>query len=109
MVSDTCMYTKSQKGIKVKMETIVSLYGKGSEIISLRLLYVGSCFVLSGNYRCMCYHHQNTLYQIYTSWIHNDNVCQGTKIVSSDDNIHSFSCVAGKKVKNLSLYMSSTF
>jgi hypothetical protein len=34
MVNDTCMYTRSQKGIKVRMETIVGLYGKGNEIIS---------------------------------------------------------------------------
>jgi hypothetical protein len=37
----------------MKMETIVGLYGKGNEIISWRLLYVGLCLVLSDNYCCM--------------------------------------------------------
>jgi hypothetical protein len=34
MVGYTCMYTKSKKGIKTKMETTVGLYGKENEIIS---------------------------------------------------------------------------
>jgi len=34
MVNYIDMYTKSHKGIKTKMETIVGLYGKGNEIIS---------------------------------------------------------------------------
>ncbi len=33
-VSYLGMYTRSQKGIKMRMETIVGLYGKGNEIIS---------------------------------------------------------------------------
>jgi len=33
-VSYIGMYTRSKKGIKVKMETTVNLYGKGNEIIS---------------------------------------------------------------------------
>jgi hypothetical protein len=33
MVSYT-MYIRSLKGIKMKMETIIGLYGKGNEIIS---------------------------------------------------------------------------
>jgi hypothetical protein len=32
------------------METIVGLYGKGNEIISWCLLYVGLCLVLSSNF-----------------------------------------------------------
>jgi hypothetical protein len=40
------------------------------------------------------------------SRISNDNVRQGSKIVSGDDNIHSSSCVAGENVKNLSLYVN---
>jgi hypothetical protein len=39
--------------------------------------------------------------------INNDNVHQGSKIVFGDDNIHSFPCMAGEKVGNLSLYMNS--
>jgi hypothetical protein len=48
------------------------------------------------------------LHQICTSRIGNDNVCQGSKIASSDDNIHSFPYMVGEKVGNLSLYVSST-
>jgi hypothetical protein len=36
------------------------------------------------------------------SQISNDNVRQGSKIVSGDDNIHLSSCVVGEKVRNLS-------
>jgi hypothetical protein len=49
------------------------------------------------------------LHQIYMSRIDNDNVRQGTKTVSNDDNIHSSLCVVGENVRNLSLYMSSIF
>jgi hypothetical protein len=42
------------------------------------------------------------------SRIGNDNIHQGLKIVSSDDNIHSSMCVAGEKVRNFSLCISST-
>jgi len=34
MATYISMYTKSQKDIKIRMETIVGLYGKGNEIIS---------------------------------------------------------------------------
>jgi hypothetical protein len=105
MASYIGMYTRNKKGIKIRIKTIIGLYGKGNEIISWCLLCVGSCLV-SSNYQCMHCHLWNMLHQIYTSRIGNDNVCQGSKIVSSDDNIHSSSCVAGEKVKNLSLYMS---
>jgi hypothetical protein len=40
--------------------------------------------------------------------INNDNVCQGSKIVFGDDNIHSSSCVMAKQMKNLSLYVGFT-
>ncbi len=71
----------------------------------LAFVCVGSRLVLNDNYHCMCYCHQSMLHQIYTSRIGNDNICQGTKIVSSDDNIHSSLCVAGKRWKP-SLYTS---
>ncbi len=93
----------------MRMETTISLYGKGNEIISQCSLCVRSCLVLSSNYRYMQWCRQNTLHQIYINQIGNDNVCQGSKIIFGDDNIHSSSCVVGEKVINLFLYMSSTF
>jgi len=93
MASYTSMYIRSQKGIKTKMETTVGLYDKENEIIFQFLFYVGSCLVLSDKCHCMCYHRQNMLHQIWTSRISNDNVRPSLKIV----NIHSSSCVAGKK------------
>jgi hypothetical protein len=47
------------------------------------------------------------MHQICMSRINNDNVHQGSKIVFGDDNIHSFSCMAGEKVGNLFLYVNS--
>lgn len=105
MASYISMYARSKKGIKKRMETIVSLYDKGNEIISWHLLCVGSCFVLSGNYCYMPYHHQSTLHQICMSWIGNGNIQQSSKINFGNDNVHS-SCMVGEKVKNLFLYVS---
>jgi hypothetical protein len=99
IVNYTSMYTRSQKGIKTRMETTVGLYGKGNEIISWPSLYVGLCFVLSGNYCYMWYHCWSMLHQIYMSQISNDNVHQGTQTISNDDNIHSSLCVVGKRWK----------
>jgi hypothetical protein len=59
MANYTSMYIKSQKGTKMKMKTIVGLYGKENEVIS-RCFYVGLCLVLSGNCCCMCYCCQNS-------------------------------------------------
>jgi len=64
MVNYFSIYTRSKKGIKVRMETIVGLYGKGNEIIVWNSLYVGLNLVLNDNYYCMCCHCQNTLHQI---------------------------------------------
>jgi hypothetical protein len=75
MASYANMYTRSKKGIKMKIETTIGLYGKGNEIIYWHSLCVGSCLILSSNYCCMCCHCQNMLHQICTSWIGNDNVC----------------------------------
>ncbi len=47
MASYIGMYTRSQKGIKMRMETTISLYGNGNEITSWCLLCVGLCVVLS--------------------------------------------------------------
>ncbi len=109
MASYTCMYIRSQKGIKTKMKTIVGIYGKGDEIISQHLFCVGSCLVLSGNCRCMCYCRQSTLHQIWMSWINNENICQGLKKFFGENNIHSFLCVVREKQKNFFLYVSSIF
>jgi len=87
------------------METIIDLNGKGNEIISWHSLCVRLCLVLSDNYHCMCYCCKNMLHQIWTSRIDNDNICQGLKTISCDDNIHLSSCVAREKMRNLSLYM----
>jgi len=92
---------KKSKGIKTKMETTVGLYGKGNEIISYCLLYVGLCLVLNGNYHNMYYCRRNMLHQICTSQISNDNIHQSTKTIFGDNNIHLSLCVAGEKVKNL--------
>jgi hypothetical protein len=109
MANYTCMYIKSQTRIKMRMEIIIGLCGKENEVISWCLLYVGSCLVLSGNCHCMHYHCQGMLHQIWTCRINNDNIHPSSKIVFDDDNIHSSSCVAGEKVRNLFLYMGSTF
>ncbi len=49
MASYIGMYIRSKKGIKVRMETTMGLYGKGYEIISWRSLCVRSYLVLSNN------------------------------------------------------------
>ncbi len=105
MVTYTCMYTRGQKGIKMKMETIVGFYDKGNKIIFWHFFCVGLCLVLSDNYRYMRCHHRNMLHQISISQIDNDNVRQGTKTIFNDDNIHSSSCVTREKVRNFSLCM----
>jgi hypothetical protein len=90
------------------METIVSFYGKGNEIIFWHSFYVGLSLVLSDNYYCVCCDCWSMLHQICTNWIGNDNIHQCSKTISSDDNIHSSLCMVGDKVGNLFLYMSST-
>jgi len=85
----------------MRMEIIVGFYNKGNEII-WHSFYVGLCLVLNGNYHCMCYHCRRMLHQICMNQISNDNVRQGSKIVSGDDNIHLSLCVVGEKVRNLS-------
>jgi hypothetical protein len=108
MASYTSMYVRSKKGIKMKMETTIGLYGKGNEINFWCLFCLGSWLILSGNCCYMHYRHQSTLYQICTNLISNDNVYQGLKIVFGDDNIHSSLCMAREKLGNLYLYVNST-
>jgi hypothetical protein len=57
---------------------------------------------LNGNCRCMQCCHWNTLHRICTNKIGNDNIHQSSKIVSSDDKIHSSLCkIGGKSEKPL--------
>jgi len=97
MASYIGMYTISQKGIKTRMETTVDLYNKGNEIISWQLLYIGSCLVLNGNCFYIHYSRWNTLHQICTNQINNDNIHRGSKIVFGDDNIHPFPYMTKKR------------
>jgi hypothetical protein len=43
MVNYIDMYTKSHKGIKTKMETIVGLYGKGNHLLALVMCRIVPC------------------------------------------------------------------
>ncbi len=54
MASYIGMYTRSKKGIKMRLETMVGFYGKGNEIISYCLFCIGLCLFL--NDICYCMH-----------------------------------------------------
>jgi len=98
MASYIGTYRKIQKGIKTRMRITVNLYyNKGNEIIIWHSFYIGSCLVLNNNCCYMHNHRWNTLHQIYTSQINNDNIYQSSKIISSDDNIHSFPYMTRKR------------
>ncbi len=98
MASYIGMYKRSQKRIKMRMETIVNLYGKGNEIISWYSLCIRSYLVLSGNFRYMCCHCQNMLHQIYMNRIGNDNFAKVQKLSLM---MTISICVVKKKVRNL--------
>jgi len=51
-------------------------------------------------HRCMCYHRQCSLHYICASWINNDDIWQGSKIVFTDKNMHSLLGVVREKVGN---------
>ncbi len=108
MTSYTSMYIRNQKGIKMRMVTIVGFYGKENEIISQHLLCVGLCFILINNYHCMCCHYRSMLHQIFISHVDNYYICQNMKTIFDDDNIYQSLGVTRKKVRNFSLYMSFT-
>jgi hypothetical protein len=74
MVNYIGVYTRSKKGIKMKMETIVGFYGKGNEIISWRSLCIRSCLILNNNCYCMHCRRQSMLHQIYMCRINNHNI-----------------------------------
>jgi hypothetical protein len=93
------MYTRSQRGIKTKMETTIGLYGKGNEIISQCSLYGRIVPYLEWQLLL-----QSMLHQICINRINNDNVYQGLKTTFGDDNIHSsLRMVRGKGGKPLSV------
>jgi hypothetical protein len=73
------IYTRSQKRIKMTMETTICLYNKGNESSLDACFCVGLCVLLNDNYCYMHCHRQSTLYQICMSWIDNDNIHQGLK------------------------------
>ncbi len=77
MVSYIGMYTRSQKRIKMRMETTICLYNKGNESSLGSCFCVGLCLLLNDNYCYMLCHRQSMLYQICMSWIDNDNIHQG--------------------------------
>ncbi len=61
------IYTRSQKRIKMKMETTICLYNKGNESSLDACFCVGLCVLLNDNYCYMHCHRQSTLYQICMS------------------------------------------
>ncbi len=110
MASYTSMYIRSKKGIKMRMETTIGLYGKENEIIYWHSPYVGLCLILNSN--CCCMH--VIVETRYTKFVWVGLVMitfanQGSKIISSDDDIHLSLCMVGEKVGNFSLYVSSIF
>jgi hypothetical protein len=109
MTCDYGLCASDKKWIKTRIKTLICLNNKGNEIIAWCSLSVRSCLPLSSHHRCMCYHCQCSLYNIYVSRINNDNVHQNTKVISSNKNIHSSSNVLREKVGDLSLNMCSVF
>jgi hypothetical protein len=108
MASYNDMYTRNKRGIEMKMETTIGLWqGEWNHFQVLALCRIVFC-VLNGNCCYMCCCRWSTLHQIYMSRIGNDNVHPSPKIISSDDNIHSFLCMVGEKVGSLFLYVNST-
>jgi hypothetical protein len=56
---------------------------------------------------CMCYYHWCSLHHIYVSWISNNDIHQGSRVISGDKDIHSSLVVAREKMKDLYLNMCS--
>jgi hypothetical protein len=55
---------------------------------------------LNGHHCCMYYPHQCLLHHIYASWVNNDDIHQGPKIVYGDNDIQLTSSVASEKVRD---------
>lgn len=87
--------------IKTRMKKPICLNNKGNEIITYCLLNIWSCLFLSSHHCCMCWHHWCLLHHIYVSWIINDDVHQGPKVIFGDRDIHSSSSVAREEVGDL--------
>jgi hypothetical protein len=110
MMNYNDLNTSSKKGIKMKMKTSISLYGKGNEIVSWCTYDIWSYLLLNDNYHYMHWHGWCTLHHIWVGWINYDNVYLGPKIVSSYNNINLSPNVAKKKVGiNFFWYKCSTF
>jgi hypothetical protein len=82
----------------MRMETTISFYGKGNEIICFKRQLLLHAMSLSKNVST------NLLHQICMSQINNDNIHQGPKIIFDDDNTHSSLCTTLKRWET-SLYM----
>ncbi len=109
MVHDNGMCTSGKKWIKMRMKTPIHLNSKGNEIIIWCSFTIWSCLFLNSHYSYMCYHHQCLLHHICVSWFNNDNIHQGSEVLSGDKDIHSSSSVANEKVGDLLLNMCSIF
>ncbi len=103
------MYTRSKKGIKTRTETTRGLHGKGNEIISRCSFSIKSCLVLNDNVVTCA----NVIKACYTISIQVKSTmttfAKVQKLFKGDDNIHLSSFMAREKMRNLSLYVSSTF
>jgi hypothetical protein len=91
------------------MKTPIHLNGKGNEIITCYSLSVGSCIFLNNHHHCMCYCCQCSLHHICANQVTNDNIHQGSEVVSGEKDIHSLLGVAREKVGYFLLNMCSTF
>jgi hypothetical protein len=99
--------TCGQKWIKTKMKTPIRFNTKGNEVITWCSLNIWSCLLLNNHHRCLCYCRWCSLHNICASWVSDDDVHQGSKVVSSDKDIHSSLGVARKKVGDFPLSMCS--
>jgi len=85
------------------MKTPIHLNNKGNEIIAWCLFNIWSCLFMSSHHHYMCCHYQCSLHHICASWVNNDDIHWGLKVVSSDKDIHLTLGVMKEKVGNLSL------
>ncbi len=90
-------------------ENTIRLNSKGNEVIIRCSFSIWLCLLLSNHHHCICYHCQYLLHHIYVSWVSNDDVHQGLKVICNDNDIHSLSSVEKEKVENLPLNIYNTF
>jgi hypothetical protein len=108
MMCDIGMCTSGQKSIKTRIKTPICLNSKGNEIIAWCLFSVWLCLFLNNHHHYMCYYYRCSLHHICASQVNNDDVYQGSKVISSDKDIHLLSSVVKEKVGDLPLNMCST-